>query len=513
MTVSQRALYGATFGALLTLVVHPVSRPYVLSLFTPRSRFTNALAASTSFTVSSPALLESAKLQSLSEKVLARSPISRASLENEISEVRLQQRKDRGNAFWLQSLAALEHLVGRNRMAFQYWIAAASADAWNDYQSDLLLSQSDHLDRLLGAHQSWHLAYLYRQRSLATVELIASYSRFLLSGADFVSPESLTARYSVVLNGNLLRNGARNVQLGIIGSDLVKLGAYPDAVEKSPKRLVLGQNEVFNGLVNIGKSQWATDTQSAFREDEAWLALVQEQRPDEKARELALNSAIFASLPSATLVTGLLGAALLSVGLLLAKMSGKFRDFGTATPIAIGVALAAMVYLLTSFALASFAAGLCGLFLFVKPRQQRSRATADFGPLFLTLVSLIGLADAALIGAYLGGFGAPASIILPMLDVPNELFDGSSLFAGLATLGFATLFLLSPLWAIAQRVPSPLVLATAIRYFGTTLMVIGIGGSVVLGPISVYCDLQNSDSLTRILKNEPIYYLKYAQRT
>ena len=330
----------------------------------------------------------------------------------------------------------------------------------------------------------------------------------LVSRTDLVSPDSLVLRYATVANGTLLREGSRNVGVGQVGARIVELGAYPKdlAGRRSPKRLLLGENDLFNNLISvINKPLWATYVQQQFGRNEAWQALSTMTLAEDEARDLGMASLVFAVLPSAILYVGVVGIGVWGFGTLCARyFQGK--SFGWIFPVACGMALGFAVYSLTSYIVAAIASALCGIFLAVSPSKQRSARKKDFGPTFSFTIGSLASAAGISMMVYLIWDTGPAATLLPFLAVPSEYFGGSPLFIGLAVLFFSMVFLVTPFWGLAQHIPTPFVFSEGLKRFGATLAVSSLALTVISGPLVIYADQRTSETLRRLLLNEPVYH-------
>ena len=513
MTRSGRVFLGAGLGTLLTLLGHPVSRPFFLgAILRPGAGVSRLLDGQPRAPRDPTSLTDAAEwIQIAAEKLSTLQGLTKKELTDACEVAGEAAKHDPTNAFWPQMLAVFQHEMHRDGDAMRNWMHGAAANVWDDYQSDRLTARRKALAALTHASMSWQYAYFYHLRSLATARLIEREARYLLSSADYVSPHSLEVRYSTVMNGARMRDGSRNVQLGEIGADIVELGAYPSELSgrRNPKKLLLGQNELFNRLNGAEKSDWAKAVQHEFEQNESWKAFSSLPRAEDEARDLGMTALLADLMPGTLLVVSLAGLLLWGLGCLCEVLCLTKKRFSFYVPLVVALGLGSAVQYLTSFNLAAISAALCGAFLAASPRQVRSRAEGGFGPAFGVVIGLLAIACGFSLGSFVFGYSAPALALLPYLAIPPEYFGGSPLFIGLAVLFFSMLFLVTPFWALVQRVPTPSVLAQGLRRFGATLAAGAFASAIVAGPIAIYADQKSGESLYRLLANEPIYYQLY----
>ncbi len=450
-------------------------------------------------------------LQLASEKLSTQQGLTKKELNDACAVAREGQTHDPPNAFWSQMLAVLQHEMHDDKDALRSWMRGAAANGWDDYQSDRLGNRRRDLATLTHASLGWQYAYFYHQRSSAVARLIEREARYLLSSADYESPHSLEVRYSTVMNGARLRDGSRNVQLGQIGADIVELGAYPSELSgrRNPKKLLLGQNELFNRLVQANKPDWSKSVQHEFKQNESWKAFTSLSRAEDEAKDLGITALVADLIPGTLLVVSGVGVLLWGLGCLCERLCVNQKRFPLFVPIVVAILLGTTVEYLTLFPLAAVSATLCGAFLAASPKQLRTRASSSFGPTFAVVVGFLAILCGISLGSFVFGYSAPALALLPYLAIPPEYFGGSPLFIGLAVLFFSMLFLVTPFWALVQRVPTPAVLAQGLRRFGATLAAGSFACSILAGPLAIYADQKSGETLYRLMANEPVYYQLY----
>jgi len=64
-----------------------------------------------------------------------------------------------------------------------------------------------------------------------------------------------------------------------------------------------------------------------------------------------------------------------------------------------------------------------------------------------------------------------------------------------------------PIWAKVQRLATPHIFGLALRKLGAYLGFGGLAAGIVFGPIAVYADIRIGQTLSKLVGNEPVYYL------
>jgi len=510
MTTAGRAFAGAVFGALLTLVLHPTSRPYLAASLTrvPPARLA-AYVDNQAPSVAPPRSLDEASLwvQLAFERMNRRQPLSPGEFTTVLSIVRQAETREPRNAFWPQSQAALEWSRGNADGAEAAWLRAARCEIWSDHQTQRLFNARKAIAQSMGAEQAWQLGYLYYARSGAGGVIIERAARGILGRADLESKRGLSLRFATVANGEMLRTGARSVATGMRGANIVELAAYPAGLSRtpSPKRLWVGQNTLLNNLTKIGMADEAERARQIFGFNEGWRAFAVTDDQDDLPRWLSFAAIVTAGMTSALAVVATLGGVVWLAGNLLDRFSGDRSAFALPGIGAASLLFGAATWGLTEFPLAGLAAALCAGFLMVAPERARRVRPENLGPLFGFVVSTLALLCGLMVIAYLIGKTSGATALLPTIGVPEE-YISTTVLPGLCAVLFGLLLLAVPMWSLVHRVGTPHVLALALRRFGAFLGIFFLSLGVLLGPVAVYADRQIGQTLDQLVGNEPVYY-------
>src|SRR5687767_4935762 len=158
MSPVGRALLGAVLGALLTLALHPASRPFVLgaaSRVTPKAVVQTVDMQSTEVQPPEDLLGVSLWVQLGLERLVSGHGLSPAELKSLLQVADAAIERERQNAFWHQAKAVLLLQSGKNNQAAAAWHRGAIADYWKDFQTERLQHAQEDLAAKTDATQAW----------------------------------------------------------------------------------------------------------------------------------------------------------------------------------------------------------------------------------------------------------------------------------------------------------------------------------------------------------------------
>jgi hypothetical protein len=515
MTGVGRALLGAAVGAVLTLVIHPLSRPFLATVFERRSpedlSFVTHYEGRDRQALAQPKTQEDRSLwmQIAAQRIRERDAFTMAEWKSLLKVARDGAANQPDNAFWRQMASVFLHEMKRDSEALNEWERASRCRIWNDLQTPRMMKLRSDIAATVGVVQSWQLAYVMLCRTPYAASEIEGFSRWVVGRADLQSEEGLALRYATFVNGALMRDGAKSLLNGAVGASIVEIASHPPELRStsSIKKLLMARLYFQRQLAAVGKEGWSDEVYKGYGSNDGWLALTQLDDTDAHKDEVILGSLVTATLPSMFLSLSLMGGVFYLLGVVLAYNIGGKARLKPVTAAALGSSAGIGVYLVTLLPLAGVATLACFLFLIYSPKYERTRATQGLGPLFDFMLIVLGSAFALSFGIFLVGFSPPAVSLLPVLSVPREYYAGSVLFAGLSAILLAMLLLVAPIWAIAQRVGTPYVLAVMFKRFGAFLGLSCLALVVLGTPLAVYFDRKAGDTLQKLVENEPIYYL------
>jgi len=513
MSPFGRAFLGAAIGALITLCIHPTSRPFMMGVTSRASPGVLWRCVDSNTPVlDSPRTLSEASLwmQLAAHKISGRERLTSKELSTILSIAKLGEEREPTNAFWPEMQAIAYIADNRVHEATTAWIRASSCSQWNDYQTARLKRARTSISEITAVRQSWQLAYLYYARSDDVTTCLLPVARTILANSDFESVGGLTLRYATMLNGDLLRDHVHSTKSSITAMEIVWLATYPsEKVGENflrPKMLWAGRNKILTNLTVVAhEPDWTQRAKKIFNTNESWQALTVHDSNDEQTELFAIGAVLCSSVASAGVVVSVVGVLIWLTGRLVAWRLARAKDIKPVVAVAIAVALGSAVDLLTGYLPAALAVALCASFLTVAPDRSRKARPSDLGPLFAFMAMLLGLICSAMFMMYLIGTTPAANAVFPNLGVPSEYFD-RPLMAGIAAVTFGLVLLIAPIWAVVHRIGTPHVLSLTLMRFGIFVSVMGLSLSIVLGPLSVYADRRLETTFTELVNNEPLHY-------
>src|SRR5437588_1406811 len=305
MSPGWRAFYGAACGALAVLLVHPASRPFLLLPLThwgESETFAHTpLILENQKQLRPPRTLMDASLlmENGARTVAIRRGLQPVDIQKLVVVARNAALTDTDNAYWPQMEAVFLNVgsklagiseavhVRYRKDAVDAWLRASKLSRWNDSQSKRLKMLQEQLAAEVGAPMAWQYSAAYRQRSTQQAFMIEETARDFVRSADSGSADALKIRYATLINGKLLREGAKSIEVGKIGADVVESAAYSKDVNPKFQRKSEGWRRrntlnIFEAqLHKRGQIDAQINSEKIFRGNEAWLALTGVQQIDE----------------------------------------------------------------------------------------------------------------------------------------------------------------------------------------------------------------------------------------
>jgi hypothetical protein len=523
MSRSWRAFYGAALGALLVLLAHPVSRPFLLTALSKwgsaKTFQNNTLILESQSELPVPKNLVDASLwmQDAAIRILQPQNIQPSEWTSFFNVASYAAQQDEDNAYWVQMQAVLTNALANtpnvskslHGLAVEEWIRASRLSRWDDYQTRRLRTLQGQLARESGGNAAWQYAAVYPLRVSYTADAIEGLARELLRNLDTTSKSALRLRYATLMNGKLMREGSRSIAIGEVGVDLVEMSTYPKEIapEANPRALVIARTDFYHGLIKVGMPDEARTALNAFKSNEAWLALLQQESINNRTSQLRVASLLTIDVPGALLALSAVGGFVWLLSGLFRRNPSFLRVLEAPWAIIIGFVLAALIYWVTQLALASVAVFACFGFLTFNPIHDRTNAQEPLGPVFEVTQFILGITLSLLLLAFMVGLSTPGCQILQEMSVPRDFYGGSTLLLGLAGIVLALLGLAAPCWAIIQRIATPIVVVMSLRQFGRSLFLGSLMLSIASTPICIIVDHFVQKKLDNIVANEPVFYL------
>lgn len=515
MTSWSRAVYGALLGAVVTLFVHPVSRPFVAGPFVESSqlieqqRFTLPTAFPDVLPHPTDEISASLWIHVGAEEIRNRSGLTPRQVEGLIKIANLRREGDRQNAFWPLAAAVFSDHLDKQEEVLKFWQQASQCLVYNDFQSRNLTQLREEIGNFY-ATNSWQYAYCYRLRSVALGYLIEGLARKLVSRTSRTDLPDLRLRFATLVNGGLLRDGSRFLEIMERGLAIVEIASHPKELQKEPsiKRLLIAHSEFKEAFRLYGMEEHALRVERAYNENDGWSALTKREDTDEKVANLTLFSALWPSLPGVFLQCALVGGILFLFGVGLERLHRSSKRAAEIVTAVAAITISLSVFLLTQSWLALLACALCSVFVMLTPRNPRLHLPRDLGPLFGFMISVMTLVFITVLGAMFLTRTLPVQASADAFDAHFTSIVDSRMTAGLALIILSCLFLFAPLWALAQHIRTLFVLGRGFRNLGIVTCTLSALLAVGVTPVSIHFEAENQETFRMLMENEPVYYVR-----
>jgi hypothetical protein len=448
------------------------------------------------------------------------SPLTADQLKTLLHVASYAAQQDPDNAFWEQMKAVFHYSSSKlptisapkkieyTKEFLEDWRKASNRSRWDDYQTRRLEEIQKELASEAGSNAAWQFAAVYPLRESGSAKRIVAVARDLLRGLDNASKESMLLRYEILMNGKLIRDGSRSVEIGSLGATLVEISSYPkEAIgDLSPHPMVLARIAFFNTLMHLGLRDQAHTVHEVFNSNDGWLAFTRESDLGVSTRRIREASIVTIGLPGALLAISLVGGLFWGTSTLMKRRPELLKVVEPPLAPALGIILGVLVYWATGLILASVAIIACFGFLAFTPVHERKRAPEQLGLVFELTVFVLSCMFCALLVALFIGLSTPGCQVLPFLNVPKDYYGGSTLLVGLGGIVLGLLLLAAPSWALIQRIPTPVVVLMALKQFGRGIFWGCLALAIIATPLCVASDRYLQAQLGKVVGNEPLYY-------
>lgn len=512
MTPFGRALLGAAVGSLVVLSFHPISRPFVRAAISPprdlHETLRHAYEGGVDTRLPTPTSLDDASLWV--QVGTTRSPDGEGGKRVRESLYRVVQaaaEHEPENAYWRQMAAVFARDLGRQTEATAWWRLGAECLTWNDYQSARLGELRERLSGLCGANMAWQWAWVYNQRDLRPARLIESFGRGHFATLDPLSPKALEARVASASNAFLMLRGSRSIAVGDIAASLADaVATAPESpITATRRRLYTAKIELRDDVSRHLGDAAADRIDRGYREQDAFVGYTSTAPDDSLPLGLMLGALATGIGPSIAAIIAFTGAGLVAIGLLFRLRVPKPALYMGL----IGAGLLAGV-LLTPRLEMPWAGPLFGAaiaFQCLSPRKDL-RDLSHYGSLFGFAALLFATILTILLAFHFTAQSFSGSLMLEVLGVPAEYGGGSQTMLSVALIVGSLILAVPPIWAFSQSTPTPRVLEGLLRRIGTVMFVVGIIAAVAGTPIAILADRQLDTTLSKLVQNEPLYYLQ-----
>jgi hypothetical protein len=519
MSATVRAFFGALVGALIVLLAHPYSRPYLLqgtSILGESDylRETSRLAENID-TLPQPSSLEEAGLWAMiaCQRTLTSHDLTREEAVLVIEVIQQAAESDPDNAFWRHVEAVLQLEIGNTEVAIEAWRQASLASRWSDYQNARLTGVLDGLAGESGRNLGWHYALVDSRKDPVAAHAILAFARRVLRGE---ATGDFELRLATLRNGRLLRDGSRTVDGAEMGVETSELAAYCTLGSRigiarsggplTPRMIATARDDLIS-IAQRDRPEVEQEIRDVFLDNDARAALI--SRPEADAQRLRLNvvSILTAALPGALLTLGLIGGVLYFLGRLIARIRPLQTALTPPWSILVGVVAGGAAYAASGLFFPSLWAAVTFATFGIRRSDERQAAPLGLGPGYGVTIASLSVALSLIVALYLVSRSQPGEYLMSAAGLLDGPIMSDETLLGLA-LVVASLGLVSAsVWGFLSRIPAEKLAGPTLAKFGATVCLGCFASGIVLAPISIAVDRSVGASLQRIFQNEPTYYL------
>jgi len=511
MTLLGRIALGAALGALTTLLVHPVSRSRLFGALTnwgpsQQTRSAPDLLANLD-RLPTPKSISDASLwmEAGARRVVGRKPTSKREWDSFIQTARAGAEFEPDNALWPQMEAVFLLAKGQRGDAWATWKSASKRLRWDDGQTRRLENVAS---RLRAAHHEggWAWISAYGRRSTVIARSIEWFARDLVRSTTLDNRSDLELRYATVMNGRVMREGARSIKVGEVALAVVELGSYPPNLLSisSPKKLLIARADLFHALRNAGWSLQADEVDRAFRDNDGWFGFPTSAEAESSAQTIGLGVLLANSVGAIGVTIALVGAGLWGIGLSIARTESR-RPKPVPLAVAAGVA-AALTWLLTQAALPAGLLAASILSLLLSPTNTRTRASVHLGYLHGVALLVTGFSLAAAIAVAVVTNVTAGVESLPFLGWASEALDDQRAALVLAVVVLSVVVGMSPAFALVHRFSTLQIIAASAERLGRAILLGALALLVLAAAPALYVDRVYGNVLSELVNNEPVHY-------
>lgn len=512
MNVFGRVAIGAALGALATLLLHPASRNRLYSgLFNwgPSSvtqRGPELLANLDR--LPQPKSIDDASLwmEAGALRILARRTTTAREWQSFIRTAQAGATLEPDNAFWPQMEAVFCLARGDRPTGWAHWRAAARRTRWDDGQTRRL---EEYAQRLQQAHgrASWVYIPAYDARTTNTSRVIEWFARDLVRATNLKSARDLELRHATVVNGRLMREGARSIRVGEVALAIVELSSYPPDLLSitSPRKLLIARSDLYHALLSQKWEVRAEEVDRAFRENDGWFGFPTAQEAETDVRIAGFSVLLANSSGTISLAIALFGLILGVIGALLRRLDLTAKPRWTSVAV-VALLAAIIVWFLTEAWLPTMLIAASVMSLMASPENIRRRAVVNAGYLHGFSLGVVGLGLALALAVSILIGTTPGYECLNSIPWITELLSTSGEAVSVAAILLAIFIGMSPAFAWVHRFSTLQIVARSADRLGRALLIVGIGLAIVSAPIALVTDRELGSRLAQLVNNEPVYY-------
>lgn len=511
MNVWARVAIGAALGALTTLLLHPVSRPRLFGALgnwgmSAEARKSPELVVNLDRLPEPKSVADaSVWMEAGARRIIARRPTLSKEWESFVQTARAGALQEPDNALWPQMEAVFRLAQGRKSEAWALWREASRRARWDDGQTHRLESFAVRLGQ---AHHEggWVWIPAYGRRSTSVARAIEWFARDLVRSTGLTAAPDLELRYATVMNGRLMREGARSIKVGEVALAVVELGSYPSNLMSisSPKKLLIARADLFHALRAQGWTLRADETDRAFRDNDGWFGFPNSEEAESNAQGagmLVLLSNLWGTITASVAV---LGGLLVILGRIVGR--GGTPQPSPAPVVISSVVACALAWFATHAVLPSMLLLASILGLLLTPANIRTRASVHLGYLHSLALFITGLGLSLAVAVAVIANTTAGVESLPYLGWASELLVDQRAAVALAVVVLCVVIGMSPAFALVHRFSTLQIVARSSEQMGRAMILGALIALIVGAPPALYTDRILGTRLAELVNNEPVHY-------
>lgn len=511
MTRIQLGLIGAVAGALLVLVIHPITKPIVQNgLFKfgiPSVILESPEVAQNSKTLPDPDSLIRAAwwINEGCKSIVNKSGLSTDQILTLVEISQQSYESDKKNAFWKQSESVFQNQLGNIAAARNSWQLASQCKQYNDYQIEKLETVLARLSQVSGSKMAWQYSALEDLKNDCIAQTISSYAVSFRAGS-----KALDDQVTNIKNLSLLQKGATQIASGQRAWKAIENSAIGSVAGQSgnPRETIARRFALVDELAQAGKTDDAVLVREALAANEAWVAATRIPGKEFSDSANSLYSILTSSLPGSLISGGMVSLFLAGIAFLLARAKRLPSVDQFIFPSLLGVLSGLAIFFSTGLLFPAIFLTFTFSGLLIRPKVELSgnsfpiskSLTISAGILSWTIISCVAiyaimLTPAAETIQYCGGLSMSEWV------APGNVLSIIFILFGVQLGAIQT-------WAFSRSRNVYRSIGIVLSQSYTLVAWLFLIAAIVATPICIAIDQPLKQSSEQLFRDEPGYYLK-----